>query len=353
MAHRIVLTGGPCGGKTSAIKFISNKLRDKGYNVVTVPEVATLLHQNGFELVTSDDFVKTIAKQIAIINCQKTLEDSMAIMQLMSEKSTIILSDRGVMDSKAYTPHSVWDRLLLQIDSSEIELRDVRYDAVFHMTSAAVGTNFYTNSNNPARFETEVEALDADRRTQNAWLGHQHFRIIDNSTDFDGKLNRLWKSIESSLTHKEIERRFLVKSWTPPNDMLSIEITQAYLQSTDGITRRIRKRKQDRTLYYSTTKHGTGLIRTEHEKLITYEQYNSLLYEADQNRQPIFKSRKYFLWNNRQYELDIFSRPDGLKILEIEMDDPNEKVEIPPFISIDKEVTDDPTYSNWALAAKI
>jgi CYTH domain-containing protein len=353
MAHRIVLTGGPCGGKTSALGFISDKLVDKGYGVVTVPESATLMHQHGFELTTSNDFVKTIIKQTAIISCQKTLEDSMAAMESISGKPTVVLSDRGVMDAKAYTPAEYWDRLLLQINSSETELRDARYDAVFHMVSAAVGTNFYTNSNNAARFETEIEAVDADKRTQNAWLGHPHLRIIDNSTDFDGKLNRLWKSIESSLTHQEIERRFLVKSWIPPSDVLSIDIAQTYLRSNDGTTRRVRKRNQDKPLFYFTTKEGTGLIRTEHEELINYSRYNTLLHEADSERQPIFKTRKYFIWNNRQYELDIFTQPNGLKILEIEIDNPNENIDIPPFILVDKEVTNDPTYSNWALAARV
>jgi CYTH domain-containing protein len=40
-------------------------------------------------------------------------------------------------------------------------------------------------------------------------------------------------------------------------------------------------------------------------------------------------------------------------ILEIEVDHPEEEVDLPPFIPIEREITDDPSYSNWALAARV
>ncbi|MBU1091358.1 ATP-binding protein, partial [Patescibacteria group bacterium] len=43
VAKEIVLTGGPCSGKTTAINYIAEKLRDKGFRVFVVQEFATML----------------------------------------------------------------------------------------------------------------------------------------------------------------------------------------------------------------------------------------------------------------------------------------------------------------------
>lgn len=51
----------------------------------------------------------------------------------------------------------------------------VRYNAVFHMVTAADGASaFYSLENNQARTETPEQAIDLDKRTQKCWLGHAH-----------------------------------------------------------------------------------------------------------------------------------------------------------------------------------
>jgi hypothetical protein len=198
---RIALTGGPCGGKTSAMSYLKKRLTDLDYNVVISPEAATLLHSFGFNLTPSISDELNVARQIAIINTLIAVEDAMAVIYMMSPKQTIILSDRGAMDSKVYTPKHLWEAVLHKGGWDEIRLREGRYDAVFHLVSAAVGTNLYTKSNNQARFESASEAIATDLLTQQVWFGHPHFRIIDNSTEFDGKLDRLFSEIANFLKH--------------------------------------------------------------------------------------------------------------------------------------------------------
>ena len=36
---KIVITGGPCAGKTTAMNWISNAFRERGYDVLFVPEI--------------------------------------------------------------------------------------------------------------------------------------------------------------------------------------------------------------------------------------------------------------------------------------------------------------------------
>lgn len=191
MIHKIVLTGGPCGGKTSALPLLVAKLRNS-YHVVTVPESATLLFNNGFILLSPPE--TTIIKQTAIIKFQIALEDAIATAEKIVNKPTIMLCDRGIMDAKAYSG-IYWDEILKQNNWSESMFLN-RYDAVCHLVSAAIGTDMYTKANNAARFETAEEAVNADKRTQNAWSSHQNLAIFDNSTDFDGKVDRIIKFVE-------------------------------------------------------------------------------------------------------------------------------------------------------------
>ena len=48
---RVVLTGGPCGGKTTALPSIAEALRKRGIPTVTVPETATSLVEAGIDRV--------------------------------------------------------------------------------------------------------------------------------------------------------------------------------------------------------------------------------------------------------------------------------------------------------------
>lgn len=45
--QKIVFTGGPCAGKTSAIAYCAELLRDRGFKVLIVPEAASQFAQGG------------------------------------------------------------------------------------------------------------------------------------------------------------------------------------------------------------------------------------------------------------------------------------------------------------------
>ena len=76
-----------------------------------------------------------------------------------SETKVIILFDRGVMDGQAYSDPNVWQAILDETGWSTVQLRDRRYEAVIHMMTAAEGAEeFYTDSNNEARYESLEEA---------------------------------------------------------------------------------------------------------------------------------------------------------------------------------------------------
>lgn len=84
-----------------------------------------------------------------------------------SDKNSVILCDRGVMDGQAYMDENTWIALLDEMDQNVINLRDKRYDAVIHLVTAADGAaQFYNLENNVARYEADVEsAIRTDKRT--------------------------------------------------------------------------------------------------------------------------------------------------------------------------------------------
>ena len=75
-------------------------------------------------------------------------------------------------------------------------------------------TEIITNENNKARFENLEQARIADKRTRDAWIGPPHMRIVDNSTNFKGKIDRLIQEVFATMgvpVPVEIERKFLIK----------------------------------------------------------------------------------------------------------------------------------------------
>ena len=357
--HRIVLTGGPCGGKTMALPFLLAMLKAKGWKVFTVPETATLLSSNGVNLV-SKTIEEKIGTQTNILKLQLTLEDAMMTAAKASGENCVIICDRGIMDSRVYTPDEVWPKLMAENKLSEPEIKN-RYGAVFHLVSAAVGVPQFYNNDNSARFEDVHMAVGADRRTQEAWVGHPHLRVIDNSTDFPTKIARLCTAVERFIDpeRKETERRFLIEQDTLFDlnkhllNVVTLDISQVYLKTNDGTVARVRRRGDaqgaDYTFTVKSPKTGASCMEVEHN--ITKEEFTKLCEQADPERKEITKRRHCFLWHGKQFEFDEFVSPhSGMRILEIELDSEDEEFNIPPFLTVIKEVTTDPEYSNWNLS---
>jgi len=135
-----------------------------GFSVLQVPEAATLLMKGGAMIETRKlTFADAVRFQINVMKMQMSLEDIFIEIALSNEEPTIILCDRGVMDGSAYTDENVWQALLDETGWSTIQLRDRRYEAVIHLVTAADGAGeFYTDSNNEARYENAEDAIKLD-----------------------------------------------------------------------------------------------------------------------------------------------------------------------------------------------
>ena len=73
---KIVLTGGPCAGKTTALVRIIEHFSGLGYKVFTIPEVPTMFTQAGMNYLT-DNANFFYEGEKATLQIQLALEDSM------------------------------------------------------------------------------------------------------------------------------------------------------------------------------------------------------------------------------------------------------------------------------------
>lgn len=173
---RIVLTGGPGGGKTTAADMFR---REVGERVIVVPESATMLFSGGFP--RSDELEARRAVQRAIFHVQRNLED----LQSARFPGRALLCDRGTVDGGAYWPDSP-DQFFVDVDTT-LEAELARYDAVLFFETAAVG-NFSIETGNPERIESNQQAIALDGELRKLWQRHPNFVLIHHNHSFMAKI---------------------------------------------------------------------------------------------------------------------------------------------------------------------
>lgn len=355
---KIVITGGPCAGKTTGMSWIQNAFTERGYTVLFIPEIATELISGGVAPWTcgsNGEYQKCQLK----LQMEKEKVFEYAARTMDSEK-ILIVCDRGALDNKAYMTDAEFAVAANYVGANEVELRD-GYDAVFHLVTAAKGAQkFYTTANNTARTETPEEAAALDDKLIAAWTGHPHLRIIDNAEGFEEKMKCLIKEIALFLGEPEpyeIERKYLIEY--PEISALEalpncekVEIIQTYLQADHDDEVRIRQRgSRGNYIYFETRKKTiSGLKRIEIERRLTKDEYLERLMDADPTRMPIRKDRYCLADGNQYFEIDIYPFWDDQAILEIELSDPEEEIRFPKMLKVIREVTEDEAYKNASLA---
>jgi len=324
---KIVITGGPCAGKTTAMSWIQSNFTKLGYTVLFVPETATELITGGvapWTCGTNADYQKCQMK--LQLEKEKIFEQGASTMPV---DKVLIVCDRGTLDNKAYMSALDFATVVSSLGCNEVELRD-SYDAVFHLVTAAKGAEqFYTTANNAARTETVEQAAELDDKLIAAWTGHPHLRIIDNADGFEDKLKKLIAEIAAFLGEPEpfeIERKFLIEY--PDIEKLEklpncqrVEIIQTYLTAPEGEESRVRQRGADGNYIYvqTTKKKVTDVKRVEVERRLTKDEYLRLLMDADPNCRPIRKTRYCLTHDNQYFEIDVYPFWDSQAIVEIEL----------------------------------
>lgn len=174
---RIVLTGGPGGGKTTAADLFR---REIGERVVIVPEAATILFQGGFPRSRQPHALRSA--QTAIFHVQRRLEDVQAALF----PGRTLLCDRGTVDGAVYWPGRAEDYFSAVDTTLQTEL--ARYDAVIFFETAACG-GVSIEGGNPIRTETIEEAVELDAKLRALWSQHPRFILVPHNPSFFKKIS--------------------------------------------------------------------------------------------------------------------------------------------------------------------
>ena len=90
---RIVITGGPCAGKSTAMSWVQKSFTEKGYRVLFVPETAT-------ELITGGVTPWGCSTNVEYQKCQMRFQDEKEKVfkqaaRFMQSEKVLIVCDRG------------------------------------------------------------------------------------------------------------------------------------------------------------------------------------------------------------------------------------------------------------------
>lgn len=173
---RVVVTGGPGAGKTTAADLFRREL---GERVVVVPEAATMLFSGGFPR----DGIAEVqrAAQTAIFHVQRNLED----IQSATYPARVLLCDRGTVDGAAYWPADPHEFFASVGTTLQTEL--ARYDEVIFFETAAVG-GLDIEGGNPTRVESTAEAVALHRALLALWSQHPRFTFVPHDPSFLRKI---------------------------------------------------------------------------------------------------------------------------------------------------------------------
>ncbi len=158
----------------------------------------------------------------------------------------------------------------------------------------------------------------------------------------------------------EIERKYLIEY--PDKAMLERaegvrvkRMEQTYLRGAEGETRRVRKMtEQGVTRYIETRKYRVSDLRaTEEEKELTATEYEALLQLADPALRPICKTRYAIPYAGHTVEVDLYDFWQDRATAEVELASEEEAVELPPFLHVIREVSEDKRYKNVNLAREL
>lgn len=367
LMSKIVLTGGPCAGKTTALSRIEENLLDRGFKVFIVGESATEMIKGGIRPFGSQaidlfEFQKLILEYQ--LGKEKIYEK--AVSSLPEKDKCVIIYDRGAMDNKAYIGKNKFEQLFKELKLKQLDIID-NYDMVIHMVTAADGKEeYYTLANNAARTESVEDAKALDKRTMDAWSGHSNLKIIDNKTEFDEKLNRVLDCVYNRLGTPVFfrkQRKFRVDiaksdfSFLEKEECTKIEIEQIYLDNPsmkDIYEERIRKRTLDEdSTYYLTVqaKGKDGVSKIVTDKKISEKDYINLSSKFGA-KNIVNKTRYNFSKDKQYYRLDIF-KDSELALLEVEPTEENVELSFPEELKILNEVTNDNNYQNIRINKNI
>ena len=223
---KLVLTGGPSGGKTTLAQAIQ---REFASSVCVIPEAASIVYGGGWPRRKSVEGVQHQQRSIYFV--QRELESLLAF----ENSDKLLICDRGSIDGIAYWPAAVGAPSTASVGSatagagsarsvgsaypaghasplssgtgflenvgSTLAREIARYDWVLHLDTAPVSSYDLTNA---LRNESFDEARRLNEKIKSAWFAHPQRFVVESHEGghFIDKLKRALLIVERIIQRK-------------------------------------------------------------------------------------------------------------------------------------------------------
>ena len=207
--YKIVLTGGPCAGKTKVFDYVKNELEKDNYYVISVPETAREKILNG--IVPYNDREHTLKFQDYMLQYQSLKEDiaydyALNIKDkdfkfIKDKKGIVILYDRSMLDNRAYLPLYDFENLLDKYNYKELDILS-KYDLVIDLISTAtLKQEAYVTDE--ARSESKEVSAQLDEYTTHSYLLHHNLKVVKPTENIEEKQCKLSQKNKKAKEHLE------------------------------------------------------------------------------------------------------------------------------------------------------
>lgn len=362
MIKKIVLTGEPGSGKTTVTEGIVSHFTKKGVKVIVIPETATDVINSGIKSF-GEDPIDVVDFQELIMRMQLAKEDiydraASMYAKKYPNRDILLIYDRGMIDNCAYIDKEGFVEVLNRLNHvNNFATLLKKYDAIIDLIGRK---DFYTLENNAARSESYEKAHALGKETLRNWLGHKNIHIVFPKDKKEEKLREVIQIVENVLNKQNIkkQKKYLLdlsRSDLSQIDSLDKEsmIEQSYLISDAHVEKRLRKVTYEGCVTYEFSIfriNAKGEKELLSEKEIDEEMYRQLLEFQDPSTKTIVKRRRYFYQGDAYLYIDIFPE-NTIGILEYNVVS-GKTEQIPPYLAVLSDVSNDPNYSNREMAKK-
>lgn len=203
---KIVLTGGPCGGKTEILGDIEKHLTEKGYYVITIPETATQLIKSKMYPCMDEENVLMFQDIVLKFQLMKEQQAERYAREKLFNKEVIILCDRAIMDNRVYlNSQNDFEKILKENGLDELNVLH-GYDMVIDLISTASYMKEKYKLDGVREEPVDV-AADLDKKTTMAWSMHPNLCIFKPMETIEEKSNLVIEKINEFLNKVDYNTR--------------------------------------------------------------------------------------------------------------------------------------------------
>lgn len=345
---RIVITGGILSGKTTCTHKAKEYFENRGYKVIIVPSMESILEDNGLN--DFNNYEELLRSRLEFEKIFNNLTEN------VDDEKILMLYDGASLDIKGLCTKREFTNICNSLSISPEEIRN-SYDAVFHLKSIAKwDTKLFDKTNHDDRMDSAL-AIALDDKIIDAWIAHANYRMIDCAISVEDKANKLVHEISKFLNEDErfyIEKKYLVN--IPDISYLDnlggcskVKMTLTYLNgSSEQCDIKLLLRNEDGKKFYQKIIKGNNKKSTI---TLTADEYIDELDNKMIDRNSITKYRYSFIYHSVYYKIDVFEEKN-YSILEVDLLGNHEEVHFPPFIKVIKDVSNDPNYKNYNISKK-